>query len=135
MEQQGPKVGVGVILKKDGKILLGKRKGSHGAGSWAFPGGHLEFKETLEMCARREVLEEVGIEIANIKPATFTNDIFEKDQKHYVTVYVTADYSIGEVKVMEPDKCKEWGWFSWDDLPEPRFVPLTNLLNQGYSPF
>lgn len=124
-----------MIIKRDGKVLLGKRKGSHGEGTWSCPGGHLEFGETLERCARREVSEEVGIEIKNIEQATFTNDIFEKEQKHYITVYITADYSTGEVKVMEPDKCEEWRWFDWNALPEPLFVPITNLRNQGYSPF
>jgi len=95
----------------------------------------LEFGETLETCARREVEEETGIEIKNIKSATFTNDIFEKEQKHYITAYVTADYSAGEVKIMEPDKCDEWRWVNWDALPEPLFIPISNLLTQGYSPF
>ncbi|MFA6414724.1 MAG: NUDIX hydrolase [Candidatus Paceibacterota bacterium] len=135
MEDQRPKVGVGVIIKKDGKVLFGKRRGAHGEGTWSLPGGHLEFGETLETCARREVEEETGIEIKNIKSATFTNDIFEKEQKHYITAYVTADYSAGEVKIMEPDKCDEWRWVNWDALPEPLFIPISNLLTQGYSPF
>jgi len=135
MEQQRPKVGVGVIIKKEGKVLLGKRKGAHGEGSWSCPGGHLEFGETLETCAEREVSEEVGIEITNITPVAFTNDIFEKEQKHYITIYVTAEYASGEVKLMEPDKCDEWRWVEWSALPTPLFLPIQNLLKQGYSPF
>ena len=135
MEIQRPKVGVGVIVKKGKNVLLGKRKGAHGAGSWSFPGGHLEFGETVEACARREVLEETGIEIENIKMASFTNDIFPEEKKHYLTVYVAADYSAGDVKVMEPEKCEEWGWFDWDALPEPLFIPVINLLKQEYAPF
>ena len=42
-----PRVGIAAIVKKDNKVLLGKRKGSHGSGAWNFPGGHLEFFETL----------------------------------------------------------------------------------------
>lgn len=124
-----------MIIKKDRKVLLGKRKGAHGEGSWSFPGGHLEFGETLDMCAQRETLEEADIEIKNVKPTTFTNDIFPEEQKHYLTAFVTADYSSGEVKLMEPDKCEEWKWFDWDALPEPLFMPIRNLLKQGYSPF
>jgi 8-oxo-dGTP diphosphatase len=44
-EIKRPKVGVGVIIKKDGKVLMGKRKNAHGDGTWSFTGGHLEFGE------------------------------------------------------------------------------------------
>ena len=81
-----PKVGLGVIIKKDGKVLMGKRKNSHGEGTWNFPGGHLEYEESWEECARRETREEAGIEIKNIIFATATNDIFENEQKHYITI-------------------------------------------------
>jgi ADP-ribose pyrophosphatase YjhB (NUDIX family) len=42
-----PKVGVGVMVLKNGKVLIGKRKGAHGAGEWAWPGGHLEYMANL----------------------------------------------------------------------------------------
>jgi 8-oxo-dGTP diphosphatase len=129
-----PKIGVGVCVIRDNKVLLGKRKGSHGGGSWSFPGGHLELNEDIEACAKREVLEEAGIKIKNLKLGTFTNDIFEKEEKHYVTLYVVAEYDSGEVKIMELEKCEEWGWFEWNNLPQPLFIPIQNLLKQGYNP-
>lgn len=135
MEEQKPKVGVGVIIIKDGKVLLGKRKGSHGEGSWSFPGGHLEFGEDVFACARREVMEETGVEITNLRNATFTNDIFEKEGKHYVTLFVVAEILSGVVEVKEPNKCDGWEWFSWDALPEPLFVPIQNLLKQNFTLF
>jgi 8-oxo-dGTP diphosphatase len=55
--EKRPAVGVAAIVTKNGKVLLGKRKGAHGEGSWAFPGGHLEFNESIEDCAKREVFE------------------------------------------------------------------------------
>jgi len=125
-----PKIGVAVIIIKDKKVLLGKRKNTHGEGTWAFPGGHLEWNESIEECAKREALEETGIQIKNIRYKTFTNDIFHGEQKHYVTLFVTAEYYAGEVELKEPDKCDQWSWFSWDDLPEPRFLPLEHLLHQ-----
>ncbi|MBI4157475.1 NUDIX domain-containing protein, partial [Candidatus Woesebacteria bacterium] len=76
-----PRIGVGVIIKKRGKVLLIKRKNSHGDGTWAFVGGHLEFGETPAECAKREVFEEVGIKIKNVKTTVFTNDFFKKEKK------------------------------------------------------
>ncbi len=134
-EKERPKVGVGVVVRKDGKVLLWKRQGSHGAGTWNLTGGHLEFGESIEDCARREVMEEMGITIKNIKKACFTNDIFSKEGKHYVTLFVVADYDSGEPRIMEPNKCTEFGWFEWDNLPRPLFIPLENLLKENFDPF
>ncbi|HDP73877.1 MAG TPA: NUDIX domain-containing protein [Candidatus Woesearchaeota archaeon] len=132
--QERPRTGVGVIVVKDRKVLLGKRKNAHGEGCWSFPGGHLELYEDVEECAAREVMEETGISIKNSRKAAFTNDIFEKEQKHYVTLFIVSDFASGEVFVKEPDKCEKWEWFHWDDLPEPLFIPIRNLLKQGYNP-
>ncbi len=129
-----PKVGVGVIVIKDGKILLGKRKNAHGEGSWSFPGGHLELNESWEDCASRETKEETGVAIKNIRFGTATNDIFQAEEKHYITIFMLSDYDSGEVKVMEPEKCEKWEWFSWSQLPQPLFVPIQNLLKKGYNP-
>jgi 8-oxo-dGTP diphosphatase len=134
MMVQRPLVGVAVIIMKDHNVLLGKRKMSHGDGTWALPGGHLEFNETIEGCAEREVLEETGLFIKNIRYGTFTNDIFINDQKHYITLFVVSEYDHGIPELKEPEKCHEWGWFSWGNLPEPKFLPLKNLLMQGFDP-
>ena len=130
-----PKIGVGVIIRKDGKFLLGKRKGNHGGGYWAFPGGHLEMNESIEECAEREVMEETGLVVKNFKKLTFTNDVFLETKKHYVTLFVVTDYQGGEVKIMEPDKCEEWDWFGLDNLPSPLFLPIQNFLREKVDPF
>ncbi len=134
MSVERPKVGVGVIVVKDSKVLLGKRINAHGEGSWSFPGGHLEFSESWEQCAKRETLEETGIAITNIRFATATNDIFETEQKHYITIFMLADYVSGDAKVLEPEKCETWEWFSWDSLPNPLFLPIQNLIKSGFTP-
>lgn len=132
--EKRPKVGIGVIITKDNKILLGKRKNSHGDGTWCFPGGHLEFGESLEDCSIRETAEETGIKIKNIHFGTITNDIFKNEDKHYITIFMLADYDSGEVNLMEPEKCEKWAWFDWNKLPEPLFLPIQNLLKQDYHP-
>jgi 8-oxo-dGTP diphosphatase len=130
-----PQVGVGVIIIKDNKVLLGKRKNSHGEGSWSFPGGHLEFNESWKDCAVRETMEETGLTIKNIRFGAVTNDIFQAEDKHYITIFMLADYDSGEVKVLEPEKCERWEWFEWDNLAQPLFIPVQNLKQQGYNPF
>lgn len=133
--QNRPGVGVGVCIIKDGKILFGKRKNAHGEGDWCFPGGHLEFNESWEECAKRETLEETGIKIKNIRFATATNDLFLKEKKHYITIFMLADYDSGEVKIMEPDKCEKWDWFDWNEPPQPLFQSSLNLRKQNFDPF
>jgi len=120
MENNRPKVGMGVIVLKDGKILLGKRKSAHGKGQYCTPGGHMEYMESFEGCIKREVKEETGIEIQNV---TFLCVINLKvyAPKHYVDIHLRADWKAGEPKVMEPDKCESWGWYSLDNLPKPLF--------------
>jgi 8-oxo-dGTP diphosphatase len=130
-----PKVGVGVIVCKDQKVLLGKRKGEHGKGTWGFPGGHLELYEDIFDCAQRETLEEVGITLTNLRLGPYTNDPMPKSGKHYVTLFVIGDYVEGEVRVCEPEVFEEWKWFSWDKLPSPLFVPIENLRKIGFDPY
>jgi 8-oxo-dGTP diphosphatase len=120
MEENKPKVGVGIMILKDGKVLLGKRKGSHGAGDYAFPGGHLEYLESFEDCARREIREEAGIEVKNLKMLCVSN-ITEYKPKHYVDVGMIAEWESGEPKVLEPDKRESWDWYPLDNIPEPLF--------------
>jgi len=133
MVEKIPRIGVAVIIIKDGKVLLGKRKNSHGSGTWCFPGGHLEFNEELENCVRRENLEETGINIKNIRFGSLTNDLFKEEGRHYVTLFFVADYDSGDVRVMEPEKCDEWKWFDVDKLPNNLFLPIQNLLKTGFN--
>ncbi|GAA5862212.1 hypothetical protein JCM3774_004825 [Rhodotorula dairenensis] len=135
------RVGVGCFLYNSrGLFVTGIRKGSHGAGALQLPGGHLDFGETPEACAAREVLEETGLVIAepDVRFLTATNDIFATDKKHYITLFmacrVPAD---AEPAVCEPEKCERWEWHSWQDLTtlatEPNnqlFLPLRNLIKQ-----
>ena len=128
-----PLVGIAVIVIKDNRVLLGKRKNSHGSGTWAFPGGHLEFNESIEDCARREVFEETGIHIDHLRCGPYTNDIFAGEGKHYVTLFVTADYESGTPVVKEPHKCEKWAWCRWPPDVHPCFLPIKNLLKLNYK--
>jgi 8-oxo-dGTP diphosphatase len=129
-----PKVGVGVIVLKDGRVVMQKRRNKHGHGTWSFPGGHLEAGESFEDCARREVMEEIGIDIANLRRGPSTNDIFTEEDKHYITVFMIADYAGGDIRVMEPDVTEEWRLVEWDEMPEPLFLPVANLKETEFRP-
>ncbi len=128
MEQEhSTKVGVGVAIFKDGKVLLGKRQGSHGVGQYAGTGGHLEYMESFEDCAKRETREETGIEITNVRFLCLSN-LKEYAPKHYVDVGLIADWLSGEPRVMEPDKVESWDWYELDKIPEQLFGAEPNYL-------
>jgi 8-oxo-dGTP diphosphatase len=125
-----PKVGVGVLIIDGNKILLAKRKNAHGDGSWAPPGGHLEYGESWQQCVQREALEETGLLLEDIQFCAVTNDIFAENNKHYVTIFMRACYTGGAVQNREPEKCEAWQWFAVDQLPDNLFLPLAQLVEQ-----
>lgn len=108
------------MILKEGKVLLGKRKGSHGAGEYAFPGGHLEYMESFEACARRETMEECGIEIQHVR-FQFLANLTQYAPKHYVHIGMIAEWESGEPRVLEPDKSEAWDWYDLGNLPEYLF--------------
>jgi 8-oxo-dGTP diphosphatase len=116
-----PMVGVGAIIIKDNKILLCKRKGAHGENEWGTCGGHLEYGESIEGCAKREAREELGIEIDNLKFLCLSN--ITKYDKHYVDIEFLADIKNGSPKIKE-NFIEEILWFPLDQLPSPLFEPV-----------
>ncbi len=127
------KVGIGVAIFKhysfNTQVLLGRRKGSHGEGEWSFPGGHLEYMESFEDCALREIAEEVGhdFKVKNFKVVSLIN-LVDYAPKHYIDIGLMCEWVSGEPIVMEPDKCQEWKWFDFDVLPSPRFATIDRIL-------
>lgn len=114
---------------------MGKRKGSHGSDTWSFPGGHLEFGESPEACAARELFEETDIQLNSFKRASvFTDDIFDSENKHYITLYLLAEHNGQEPILKEPEKCSEWKWYDWENLPKPLFLCVENLIKQNFKP-
>lgn len=120
-------MGVGVLIVKDGRILLGKRKNSHGNDEYGGPGGHLEYGETAEQTALREISEECGIKVKNIKMLC-VSDLLTYFPKHYIDIGFTAEWEEGEPKVLEPNKCESWDWYDLNNLPSSLFGCTTAYL-------
>lgn len=123
-----PRVGIGVFVWKNGKFLMGWRVGSHGNKTWSIPGGNLEFGESWEACAKREVLEETGVIITNVRFLAATNDIFSEDNRHSTTIWMYSDWKSGKPKIMEPDKIVDFQWRTFKTLPSPLFEPCWQNL-------
>ncbi|WP_082368568.1 nucleotide triphosphate diphosphatase NUDT15 [Piscinibacter sakaiensis] len=127
-------VGVGVLVVHQGLVLLGRRLGAHGAGSWAAPGGALAFGEGLEACAARELHEETGLEARHYELGPYTSDVHAEAGRHDLTVFVVARGIVGTPARREPDRCEGWAWFPWDRWPQPLFAPLASLRAIGWRP-
>jgi ADP-ribose pyrophosphatase YjhB (NUDIX family) len=134
--KQRPKVGVGIMILKDKKVLLGKRhddaeKASsdlHGEGTWTMPGGKLDFHETLIDGATREVLEETAIKIDKSKTKIISVSDEIVPDNHYVTIGFLCEDFTGEPKVTEPEEITEWKWFGLSSLPEKVFPPSLKMI-------
>jgi ADP-ribose pyrophosphatase YjhB (NUDIX family)/MOSC domain-containing protein YiiM len=123
-------VGVGVIVVRGDKVLLGLRLGAHGGGTWSFPGGHVDDGESAEACALRELEEETGLRAVNPRRVGDSEDVFPEGLR-FRTIFVRVDWVGGEPAVREPDLCERWSWFRWDDAPEPLFLPVAGLRAKG----
>ncbi|XP_004297154.1 PREDICTED: nudix hydrolase 1-like [Fragaria vesca subsp. vesca] len=133
-----PKVVVVVCLLRGYKVLLGRRRSSLGDSMFSLPGGHLEYGESFEECAIREVKEETGLDIDQLEFINVTNNLFSEEGKpyHYVVVSmraVLADHQ--HAQNVEPDFCDGWGWYEWNNLPKPLFSPLEKAVQAGFNPF
>lgn len=131
MEVKLPVVGVQVAVFSKNAILLGKRKNVFGSGTWGLPGGHLEFGESFEGAASRELLEETGLKAVQLRTFSSINTPYEKT--HYVQIGVEVlDYE-GELENKEPEKCETLNFFKKDQLPSPLFPPSVDLIGQLFE--
>lgn len=122
-----PKIGVNVFVIKDGKLLMGKRIGKTGYGTWCLPGGHFEWGESLASAAARELEEETSIKSNDLEFLHLVNE--PRKDTHYVHIDFFAKNWQGEPKVTEPEKFTEWNWFDLNNLPDPIFGGHQKLIS------
>lgn len=118
-------VGVGAIIVNDsGQLFLARRgvNAKNERGCWEFPGGSVEFGETLTEALRREMREEYGIEVDVGELLDVVDHILPEESQHWVSPTFICHIAAGEPVILEPEKCAEIGWFSPQDIPEPLSV-------------
>jgi 8-oxo-dGTP diphosphatase len=125
----GPRVGVGVLIVQDGRVLMGRRMSGQRPGWYGWIGGKLEFGETLQACARREAREEAGVEVGNLRLLCISSIIVE--DQHWIDVEFLGDIVAGEPHVAAPDELIDWAWYPIEQLPAPIFEPA-QLALQSY---
>ena len=95
------------------------------------PGGKLKYGESFEEGAKREVIEETGINLNNARVICINND--KNECAHFVTIGLFSTQFEGEAKVMEPEEIIEWRWFKSEELPKNIFPPSKKVLENFKS--
>jgi len=120
MTERQPEAGCGAaILDGEGRLLLIQRLRQPEAGAWGLPGGKIDFGEPAQETARREIAEELGIEIEIIALACIAETIDGGDGRHWIAPVYDARIIAGSPRILEPEKHGGWGWFALDQLPSP----------------
>jgi mutator protein MutT len=127
-------VGVGaIIVDKQGRIFLARRgpKAKNERGLWEFPGGSVEFGETLAQALQREIQEEYGIKISVSQLVDVVDHILPQEHQHWVSPTYICEISSGKPYIREPEKCTEIGWFYIDQVPN-ELTQITRINLENY---
>jgi len=124
-----PHIGVGVLVKRAGRYLLGQRRGTErGPSTWSTPGGTVARAETVLACAVRELREKTGLSGELPLVVSQASNCLE-DGHEWQSVFVAVDVPPKtEPELREPEKCAEWSWFEPKSLPAPLFAPIASIL-------
>ena len=125
--------GASVIIYRDNKVLLQKRKDNK---CWGYHGGRVELAEKVEEAAKRELLEETGLtankmELFGVFSGSELHHIYPDGNEVYIIdiVFLCNDFS-GK-PVFQEEECLDLQWFEFDNIPEnfsPPIIPALKLF-------
>lgn len=134
-------IGVGVgaaIFNHENKLLLALRgkEAKNERGKWEIPGGSVELGETFEQAIKREVKEELGIEIEILELLGICDHIIPDEHQHWVSPTYICKIKKGIPRILEPHKCAEIGWFAIEEAEKLSLSIVTrydiSLLKNKY---
>ncbi len=124
-----------IVISSEGKILLVRhRKGNRQY--WVLPGGRLEYGETFEECAVREIKEETGLDVEVVRFLFLSEAIAPDRSRHIVNVYLKAKEIGGVLKVGNEPVLAGVDYISMDELENMTLFPpvsehILRNLSQG----
>jgi 8-oxo-dGTP diphosphatase len=129
-------IGVGVgalIVDPQGRVFLSRRgpRARNERGLWEFPGGAVEFGETLAQALQREMGEEYGIKIAVGELLDVVDHILPDEGQHWVSPTFLCTVLSGSAVIREPEKCSGIGWFFPQEVPS-NMTQITRLNWEHY---
>ena len=123
-----PRLGVGACIVKDGRLLLFRRLRAPEKGFWSIPGGKVDFLEPAEDALRREVAEETGLALGELRLLCVSDLIHPAGPEHWLSPIYLAESFTGRPTLLEPEKHEGLDWFALDALPAPLATAVETAL-------
>ncbi len=134
VQHRNPAPTVSVLVVEGGRVLLGKRGGEPGKGTWSLPSGYIEYEDDFVTTAIREAKEETGLDV-EVKSIIQVVSSFVTPRYHFLGIYVVARVVGGAL--MAGDDLEAVEWFPLGGpLPEMGFeedVSILELYGTGFE--
>ena len=125
-----PIAGVGVVVSRNEEVLLVKRKKAPYKGQWSIPGGKQRLGETVTKAARRELMEETGVEVNELTLIDVIDIIVPDEEGKMLYHYIVADYRAhwlsGECS--PGDDAQDVQWFNLNKLGSISLLDKTKKI-------